>query len=445
MPIHDERAERASREEIKALQWDRLARMLERARATNEFFRRHWRGARLESVTSFEAFAREIPTVEKADFVTDQAAHPPYGLRHAHALERREPMFIATTSGTSGQGVETRLQTAAEMDGMRECYRYMFRWAGLERGDLVFVTIPIAMLAGGQCEYLGAQGAGMTAVAIGNYDARRKLDLIHRYRPKALLGSTSYFGHLAAVATARPPAEGLTCLLAGTEGSGWAWLRRMEEEWAVPVHDRFGFTQAATDHMFTCERGIGERGRPGMLHNVEPLYLLEVIDPATGRHVKDGEKGRVVVTSLYHWDTHLVRCATGDEAVYREPGYCACGRPFAGIEIATMTRVDDVRKVKGVNLFPPAVEDAVFSEPAIEEYQVVLSSSAGGADVATARLMPKTALDPESAAGLARRMAESLRERTGIGFAVELVPPGTLARSEYKARRWKDERAHTRG
>ncbi|MGH6952738.1 MAG: phenylacetate--CoA ligase family protein, partial [Alphaproteobacteria bacterium] len=230
----------------------------------------------------------------------------------------------------------------------------------------------------------------------------------------------------------------------GAEGSGLAWFERLEEEWGAKVADRFGNTQVATDNMFTCELGIGRRGRPGMLHNLDPYFLLEVVDPSTGRHVRDGEAGELVVTSLYHLDTPIVRTRLRDKAVYREPGYCDCGRPFGGIELGTASRLDDARKIKGINVWPDAVDDVVFAFPEVDEYQVVLSSGVDLGDVASIRVMARRALDAAEAPGLASAIAERLRERVGIRFEVELAPPGSLARSEFKARRWRDERVHAR-
>jgi phenylacetate-CoA ligase len=112
--------------------------------------------------------------------------------------------------------------------------------------------------------------------------------------------------------------------------------------------------------------------------------------------------------------------------------------------VATIARMDDMRKVKGVNVWPQAVDDLLFREPAVDEYRVVLTSNANEADVATLEVMPKPDVVPGEAAALRDRLAETLRQRIGIQFAVELVTAGSLARSEYKARRWRDDRLHAR-
>jgi len=161
--------------------------------------------------------------------------------------------------------------------------------------------------------------------------------------------------------------------------------------------------------------------------------------------VADGEAGEIVVTSLIHTETPLIRCAMGDRAVYRAPAYCSCGRPFSGVEIGSIGRLDDMKKVKGVNIWPQALDDLMFHIPEVDEYQIALTSSASDADVATARVMPKQVMASELQAAFREDLSRRLRERLGIRFEVELLPPGSLARSEYKARRWIDQRTRMQG
>ena len=150
------------------------------------------------------------------------------------------------------------------------------------------------------------------------------------------------------------------------------------------------------------------------------------------------------MTSLYHTDTPLIRCRTRDRGMWHEPSYCSCGRAFSGIEVASISRMDDMKKVKGINIWPQAVDDVLFAEALVEEYQVLLTSNTLDADVAIVRVMPKQTLTTEDAGNWQRHLAESLNKRIGIKFEVEILPPGSLARSEYKAKRWRDDRSHAR-
>jgi phenylacetate-CoA ligase len=433
--IENPRLEQASPEAMQGLQLRRLREMLRFTAATNVFYRERWdaAGVDVDRIDSLDAL-RRLPTVEKQDFVADQLAHPPFGRRLERAFALGERLEIYTTSGTSGQGVEVHAQTERELAGMVAMYRYLFRWAGLEAGDLTLQTLPVTMLGGGRIEWQGATGYGLTVLPAGNVDAQAKLALIERFRPRALYGSTSYFGHLLAVADDRAVTDSIDVLLTGLEGAGFSYFAHLARGWGAAVADRFGNTQLRCDHMFTCEHGVGTAERPGLLHNLDPFILLEVLDTETGAPVADGEFGEMVVTSLYHWDNPVIRCRLRDGGVWHPGGYCGCGRPFGGVEVASITRTDDVKKVKGVNVYPQAVDDLVFSFSEVDEYRVVLSSDDRLADVASVQVMTRTA-PPD---GFCDAIAHGLHRRIGIHFAVSLVEE--LPRSEYKARRWQDER-----
>lgn len=436
--IWDATFELATPDEIRALQLERVTEVLARASRSNPFYQRKWadHGLDISTVTSLEDFAARVPMVEKADFVADQLVEPPYGTRLAHARSLGVPLEFYTTSGTSGQGVELHAQTAEELEGMLELYRYGLRWSGLSPADTVALTLPITMFAGGRAEMQGAVGYGLSVLPIGNYDVERKLAVMEQFRPQGLFGSTSYFAHMASHHP-DPASLGVKTLLTGLEGVGFAYLERLQQSWQATAYDRFGCAQARADFLFNCETGVGTVDRPGLLHSIDPLILLEVIDQETGKHVKDGEYGELVVTSLYNLDTPLVRCRIRDGGVYHAPSYCSCGRPFGGIEVGSISRTDDVKKIKGVTVYPQAVDQAVMSIGEVDEYEVVLSSTSDANDVATVILMMKPGVSSEAAITAAEAVATSLHKTVGIHFKTSL---GDVARSEYKVRRWRDER-----
>ncbi len=436
--------ETADADTIRALQLERLRGLLIRTSHLNDFYRNHWTAAGagdVESIDSLRAFARRVPMVGKADFLADQSADPPFGRRHAYARSLEAPLYVATTSGTSGQGQEVHMQTQQEWDGTGLVYSYMFRWAGLRRGEGLALALPVTMLGGGRLEQQGAAYYGLTTYPLGSYDAARKAELINRFGPAAVIGMTAYLGRLGNEFAGEPP-EGTRVIISGGEGSGFEWLRRLEQLWGGQVFDRYGSTQAGNDHMFCCEYGIGTPEQPSMLHNIDPHVLLEVIDPDTGEHVRAGEIGELVLTVLYRTDAPIIRCRTGDRGVYRPPGSCACGRPFGGVEIATIGRVDDMRKIKGLNVWPLAVETVVFEHDAVADYQVVLSSGDGGQDVATLRVEPAEQLAGHEVDALSERLAGVVERRVGIRFEIEVVDPATVARDDWKAKRWIDRRHH---
>lgn len=436
--LHDPRYELADADEIRALQLRKLREVLRIAWATNPFFRQHW-GLDFDVVDrigSLEEFAARIPTVEKADFVADQEAHPPFGKRLAAMGDARERVEWFTTSGTSGQGKEIHALTNREIDEGVKVYGYRFRWAGLDPGDRVALTLPVSMFNGGREELRNGQAYGLSILPLGSWDAQRKLEVLRQFRPCALFGSTSYFAHLRAISGDEAPELGIDVLLTGAEAAGRSLFEQLERDWDARVYDGFGCSQLRMDFMFTCECGIGTRERPGLMHNIDPYILTEVVDPNTGRHVADGEFGELVVTSLYHVDNPMIRCRLRDGGVYHAGSYCECGRPFGGVEVAGIVRMDDMKKIKGVMVSPQVVEDALYSFDEVDEYRVLLQTSPDRADIATVQIMTKRQL-PDSQAFLSR-VVDTLRTRVGVRFDARLTDE--LPRSEYKARRWRDER-----
>lgn len=442
LPIMRDAFEQMEHAELRALQFRRVRALLDHVSNTNGFYARFWRehGLDITRINSLEDFTKRVPTVEKSDFIADQVNEPPYGSRLRHLIGNAGPLMLFTTSGTSGQGQELHAQTLRELSGSSAVYASMYRWAGLRPGDTALLTLPLTMLGGGRLEYHGALDYGLNVLPAGNYDARRKLELIDRFRPKGLIGTTSYLWHLAAIRDEGADVSGVEALFCGGEGASLRWYDRLERDWGARVFDRYGSTQSRNDHMFTCEEGVGAENRPGLLHNIDPHVLLEVIDPATGKHVRDGEKGEVVLTSLYHLDTPVIRCRMKDLAVYHSGSYCRCGRPFCGIEIGSISRLDEMYRIKGINVWPQAIEQVVPGFYEVDEYEILLSTAPDGSDQAELRFMPKSFLEPDQAALLCERIASEIRSKIALRFEVTALAPESLARSEYKARRWKDQR-----
>lgn len=437
--VFDENVERLDHAQIKAMQWAKLEELLHHVYATSRFYRLRWdeAGVDLSRVTSFEAFNDLIPTVEKADFLADQTANPPFGSRMSAEVPATQRLELYTTSGTSGQGSEVHVQSPREIVEMARMYSFGFTWAGLKPGDVAALTLPLTMMAGGRVEYDGALGFGMTTIPIGNYDAKQKLALIERFKPKALYGSTTYFMHLAAVAEKDLRDSSVQVMLTGLEGGSIAYIERMEDAWNARAFDRFGSAQMRSDHMFTCERGFGTEETPGILHNIDPYAVLEVIGLETRRPVEDGEYGEIVMTSLFHRDNPLIRCRMRDGGIFREGRSCPCGRCLDGLQVCSIGRTDDVKKIKGVNVYPQAMDSTVFSIGEVDEYVVRLSSSDSKADVATITAMLKSDVDAAMSDSVGIRLAEALKRNLGINFDVIIGP---VERSDYKTKRWIDER-----
>lgn len=429
---------------LRQLQLRKIQTLIDAAWAESQFYSDHWTtaGAVRRHIGTLEEFAEYIPLVRKAHFLADQIATPPFGKRATRVLANEEPLIVFSTSGTSGQGIEVHLQTRNEFNAVQEIYNSMFRWAGLRPGDRAFICSPVSLLAGGQLDLYGLQGYGCTVFPVGIYSVRRKLELIDLFKPRAIAATPSYLLHLAASSTEPVASSSIELLLCSGEGASYSTYERLERIWDARVLNYYGATQFRADPMFTCENFIGSREHPGLLHNLDTHFLLEVIDPVSGKHVRDGEEGEIVLSSLIHAAVPLIRCATGDRGIYRTAHFCRCGRPFDGVELGSIGRLDKMRKIKGVSVWPEAVENMVFAFTQVEDFRVVVSRDAAGADLVTLELLFRkdNSLMASQMDDVMRRLGQELKDRIGITFQINALADPSFVDESVKLDRWKDTR-----
>ena len=193
-------------------------------------------------------------------------------------------------------------------------------------------------------------------------------------------------------------------------------------------------TEIGTIMIFECSH------QPGGTHIIEDHYIEEVVDPASGEPVGYGEPGERVVTSFGRGIIPLVRYRTADLVTKVPASRCSCGRGFDLYEGGILGRVDDMKLVRGTNVYPRAVEGIVREFPAVEEFQLLLTRE-GHFDRIALRVEPAPDVTDEAWADMAERLAKALAEaHEGLRFEVERAAPGELPRFELKARRTVDRR-----
>ena len=173
--------------------------------------------------------------------------------------------------------------------------------------------------------------------------------------------------------------------------------------------------------------------RPGVLHVIESAYVAEVVDPETGQPVPDGQDGELVLTPLGRNGSPLLRYKTRDLVRKTEQIPCTCGRFDLALEGGILGRIDDMVCIRGVNLYPAAVEEVIRSLPGIAEYQVQLERRPSLAEI---RLQMEPLPQVQDPARLARRLSQRLRDVFALRIPVDLAACGALPRFEMKARRW---------
>jgi phenylacetate-CoA ligase len=216
-------------------------------------------------------------------------------------------------------------------------------------------------------------------------------------------------------------------------GSIPATKKLIEEQWGAKAGDTAGMTELGTIMIFECEQ------QPGGTHIIEDHYIEEVVDPETDQPVPYGEMGERVVTSFGRGFIPVIRYRTRDFVV-RVPGSnCSCGRTFDIYEGGIRGRVDDMKLVRGTNVYPRAVEAIVREYGEIDEFQIHLYTEEGIRDEIEVLVeIPDESADSERIlADLQKSLADS---HEGLRFGVKKAETGSLPRFELKAKRLNDER-----
>ena len=175
---------------------------------------------------------------------------------------------------------------------------------------------------------------------------------------------------------------------------------------------------------------------PGSLHLNECEYICEVLEPGTERPVADGEQGELVVTNLGRTASPVIRYRTGD-LVVRRTDLCACGRTLARLEGGILARTDDMINVRGVNVYPGAIEDVVRRFDEVVEYRATITSPA---PLRAVSIEIEVGPSPADAGAIREAVEAALRKALGLTVAVQVVGAGTLPRFEMKARRFVVEK-----
>ena len=418
----DRALELSGPEALRALQWHRFRQFARAVVPANPFVTRKWRTVGVagpDDLRSWADFSR-LPFTLKAELAADQAEHAPFGTNLTYPIDRY--VRVHQTSGTSGVPLRW-LDTQESWDWWARCWGFVLRGAGLRPRDRVFFPFSFGLFVGFWAGFEGARALGALAIPGGGQDSAQRLAAIETLGATAVCCTPSYALHLAEVARTR----GLdlaklgvrTLVHAGEPGAGIPSVRaRIEEAWGARAFDHAGMTEIGA-YGYECTAQAG-------LHVNESEFIAEIVDPVTGAPASDGE---LVLTNLGRLGSPLVRYRTGDRVRVAE-GPCGCGRTFLRLDGGILGRVDDMLIVRGVNVFPSAIEGIVRRFPAVDEFAIEVYRQSEMDEV---RLLVE--VQGEAGALTVRSVEEAVRVDLGIRVDVRPVDPGSLPRFELKARR----------
>jgi phenylacetate-CoA ligase len=430
VPFLDRARETAPPEVLRRWQWERFVAGVAEIWSSNAFWRERLRAAGVRDprdVGSWADFAR-LPRLTKAELVADQEGHPPFGTNHTHPLDRYVRVF--QTSGTTGPPIRW-LETEASWAWWARCWAFVFRAAGLGPSDRLFFPFSFGLFVGFWAGLEGARVLGALAIPGGGQDSPTRLHAIRELGATALVCTPSYGLHLAELARAHgtdPVGLGVrTMVHAGEPGAGIPAVRqRLQVLWGAQAYDHAGMTEVGA-YGFEC---IAQSG----LHVNELEFVAEVLEPESGQPVAPGEIGELTLTNLGRWGAPVLRYRSGDR-VRLATRACACGRTFARLEGGILGRVDDMLVVRGVNVFPSALEGIVRRFAMVDEFQIEVFRRGVLDEVRLLLEIDGSARPAVSVRETVDRIAEAVRCDLGIRIEVAAVPARTLPRYELKARR----------
>jgi len=424
------RLEHASRADMRRLQARKLREQIAHARAHSPFYRRKLAGMR--PVKTLDDL-RRLPFTTKDELKDNQAAKPPWG--DVLAVPFDDVLRIHMTSATTGRPLAF-LDTADDWYGFYHSYARALHAFGVRRSDMVMAAFSYGPWIGYWSGFYAAQDLGCLVFPAGGLSTDQRIDALLAW-PITVLGCTpSYALFLAEQAAkkgidlAKDTKVRLTWHTGEPGASIPATKARIEAAFGAKAYDLPGLTEIAA-WGFECD------ARAGLVHVNEDYCLPEVLDEA-GEPVKPGERGELVFTSLYRKAMPLIRYRTRD-VVQVADRRCPCGRTLLALEGGVLARLDDMKKVRGIIVYPRRVEELVRPFAGVDEFQIVFRRHEGLDDIVV-RIDPSPALSRSECHGLCGQLADALRVGLGIRVTVEATEPGALPRWDHKARRVKDER-----
>jgi phenylacetate-CoA ligase len=393
---------------------------LDYLRARSSFYRGRlagFEGVRLTEIA-------ELPLTEKDELRATRTSGNPIG---AHlCADETELVRIYSTSGTTGTPSYVPL-TAGDLDNWVTTSARSYAASGIGPGERIATTYNAGPFVAGAA-LAAFERIGLTHIPLGTGNTERLVRTIELLRPEAVVLTPSYAAHLAEREPDLASSSVERVLVAGEPGGGQPELRaQLEAGWRARVTEAMGVGDIGVSLFGECEEQAGMHvGARGLVH-------IELIDPKTERPLalEDGAAGELVLTHLRHRGAPLLRFRTRDHVVVHTSP-CACGR--TGPRLRCIGRTDDMVIVRGVNVFPSAVHDVVASfAPTVSGHMRIKPATSAVRQEPPLPVVVELARDATPTDSLADAIRERLRAVLVVQTRIELVPYGTLARSEYKS------------
>ena len=422
--------ETMSREDLEALQLERLQALVKRVYQKIPFYKESFdkAGINPEDIKSL-ADLTKLPFTVKQDM-----RDAPFGL---FAVPRKDVVRVHCSSGTTGTATVVGY-TQKDLENWGDCFARALYGAGCGPDSTLQIAYGYGLFTGGLGAHNGGERAGCTVLPMSTGNTKRQVRLMKDFDVDCLCCTPSYALNIAEVAQEEgydvhefPIHAGIL----GAEPCSEATRAEIEQKMGIQVYDIYGLSEVMGPGVACeCEKQHG-------LHVCEDQFIIEILDPKTLQPVPDGEWGEVVFTTLCKECSPLVRYRTRDISRILV-GECECGRTFRRMD-RIAGRTDDMMILRGVNVFPSQIEEEIVSFPEIApQYQLILTTK-GTLDHAELRVetVPEFPFDEiRRLEKLKKDLQKALKENLQIAVDVKIVEPKTIERAEGKAKRIIDMR-----
>ena len=412
---------------IEALQIEKSRSMFKKIYGHNRFYTEKFDSAGIdhEAIQNVNDMA-QIPLTNKEELIKAQQYSPPFG-SNATFPESAYSRFHQT-SGTTGKPLRV-LDTPESWEWWGRCWGFVLTGAGLTENDRLFVPFSFGPFIGFWAALEGARIINTMMIPGGGRDSLERLHLMKELGVTAICCTPTYALRLAEVAQEAEfdlneiPLR--ISILSGEPGANVpATKTRVESVWNFKSYDHAGASEVGA-HSFECEI------QPNGTHVNESEFIVEVLNPDTLEPVSEGEQGELIITNLGRIGFPVIRYRTGDLVrLNHEP--CKCGRTFPRFEGGVLGRVDDMVVVRGINVFPSAIENLIRRSDEVEEFRITVSTVKQMGHLSIELDLKKYA-DPENAK---KDVYQQIRNELSLSSEIKVVPHGSLPRFEMKARRF---------
>jgi phenylacetate-CoA ligase len=438
-PYWNPKNETLPREDLQRLQLHKLRALCSWAYANSPFHRRRFdtAGFHPEQLQTL-ADLRRIPMMTREEWMQSLEDTPLFG--DLPATDQAHAIRYHLTSGTSGRTPIRVLDSMKDWDWIAEMWCYGFWAFGVRPADTVYFAFGYGSFIGFWGAHYCCEKIGALVIPGGAQTTEARIRQIVEMGATTVCSTPTYALRLwqqaaeMGIDLARDSKVNKVILSGEPAGSIPAVKRQLEEAWGAKCGDTAGMTEVGTIMIFECDH------QPGGTHIIEDHYIEEVINPDSGELVPYGELGERVVTSFGRGFIPVIRYRTKDMVVKVPYTRCECGRTGDIYDGGIRGRWDDMKLIRGTNVYPRAVESIVREFDAVDEFQIYIFRDDNIRDEIAIKLELKPGRDgewPTLREALAKALADG---HEGLRFNIELMPAGALPRFELKAKRLVDAR-----